>query len=175
MKNLLFYLICFLVILFGQGCKSSSKMEQKSTLKVDSTGQSSTTTESKKNTIVLLSESEGMNYEWAAEEYIPVKDSTGKVTGSVLKSRNRGKLNINKQKEQTSKSSSSEKNKKKEAAKVKKDVSNKIKDEEKSETTIASSLTWGVGILIIGVLVGLYIRKKWVPITAFFKKIKFLC
>jgi hypothetical protein len=169
MKSLSIILLAS-ISLFGLGCKTSSKIESKSTLKVDSIGHNIISQEKQCDSIEQIVLTSNTSYEWVHKEYTPIYDKAGNITGSALKSSSSGRLKSEKKKEQLSKSSSSDKKKQDSAAAVKKNTANQSSKENKTQTGITKSIIWAAVILAALFFIVLYIKKKHPFIFSFFKQ-----
>ena len=87
-------LMFILVILSGltvQSCKSSSNSTAEKSVQVDSSARLRATNVSDLSMLIHRLQLDQENYEWNIEEYIPLTDSAGRVTGTAIISRNTGK------------------------------------------------------------------------------------
>lgn len=87
-------LIFILVILSGltlQSCKSSSNSTADKSVQVDSSAALKATNVSDLSMLIHRLQLDQENYEWNIEQYIPLTDSAGRVTGTAIISRNTGK------------------------------------------------------------------------------------
>lgn len=96
------FILVFVSGLTIQSCKSSSKLESNKSSKVDSLGSSSSNSVSDIDLLIHKMQVDESNFEWNIEEYIPLVDSAGHVTGTALMSKKQGRRSGSKQSSETS-------------------------------------------------------------------------
>ncbi|WP_321424856.1 hypothetical protein [uncultured Bacteroides sp.] len=163
-------IVLIIISMLCFGCKTSCKIESKSTLKIDSIGHNLMLQEKQSDSIGKIVLTNNTLYEWVHEEYAPISDKAGNVIGTALKSRSSGRLKSDNKKEQFSKSSSSDKKKQDSAAAIKKNTANQSSKENKTQTEIMPSIIWAAVILAALFFIVLYIKKKHPLIFSFFKQ-----
>lgn len=166
-------IIVFVCGLTIQSCKSSSSLERKSTLKVDSTGEQRSSSVVDLDSFVHKLQVDEFNYEWNIETYVPTTDSAGHVTGSAILSRNTGKKSSGKKSSETAEVKKKDSVLSESASQIKK------KSADSTDVRKESSTKFDVPFLFIAVLLLIigfvYVRIRhptlWVRVKDFFSSL----